>query len=128
MTFFDLWFWHNFIRKIASKEMNMKKIVLVILTIVSLMQQAQAYSEIRDCKPCVEADVVGTTGGMLTGGYWAYSSCVAAAIAAGVLTAGAGFVAGMTICGGAAAGGAVLGGTLGHLAGDTVDDYRNCCE
>jgi len=128
MTFFDLWFWHNFIRKIASKEMNMKKIVLVILTIVSLMQQAQAYSEIRDCKPCTEADVVGAAGGMTIGAYVAYSSCVAAAIAAGTLTAGAGFAAGKAICGGVAAGGAVTGGELGHLAGELVDDIRDCCE
>jgi energy-converting hydrogenase Eha subunit H len=106
----------------------MKKVILIIFTIVSLMQQAQAYSEIRDCKPCTEADVVGAAGGMTIGAYVAYSSCVAAAIAAGTLTAGAGFAAGMAICGGVAAGGAVTGGELGHLAGELVDDIRDCCE
>ena len=105
----------------------MHRIIYVLFFILYISLEADDTS-LSTCKPCTEADVIGTVGGAGIGGTIAYSACVAGAIAAGTLTAGAGFVAGMTVCGAATVTGVAAGGEIGHLFGDTVDDYRNCCE
>jgi len=108
----------------------MKKLIFILsLCLLSFSNlNAEDVTYVKKCKPCTEADIAGTVSGMGIGGGVAYAACVSAAIAAGTLTAGAGFVAGMAVCGGATVAGAVTGGEAGHLVGDTIDDYRDCCE
>jgi len=106
----------------------MKKLKLVLASWV-LVSGLNAYEyEYKKCEPCKSGKIIGATGGGVVGGSIAYSACVAAAIAAGVLTEGVGFVAGMEVCSGATIMGTATGVGIGGSAGDVVDNIRDCCE